>query len=89
MKYALADYRDLTRIRNHRWYNSARGAAIAYGRLDKQNFNHPWCIISEEEFRAANVLMPTKNLLSGKIVMIRKADKGSCCDPGTERYWSM
>lgn len=30
-----------------------------------------------------------KNLMSGKPVLIRKSDVGTCCDPSTETYWSM
>jgi hypothetical protein len=30
-----------------------------------------------------------KNLMSGKEVMIDINEVGGCCDPSTERYWSM
>jgi hypothetical protein len=30
-----------------------------------------------------------KNLMSGKPVMIRKSEAGTCVDPSTETYWSM
>lgn len=29
------------------------------------------------------------NLMSGATIHIDARDKGTCCDPGTERYWSM
>lgn len=34
-------------------------------------------------------LVTVKNLMSGVDVEIRRADRGSCVDPSTERYWSM
>jgi hypothetical protein len=34
-------------------------------------------------------LVKVKNLMSGAEVEIRRADRGSCVDPSTERYWSM
>lgn len=30
-----------------------------------------------------------KNLMTGLPVEIRLSDAGTCCDPSTERYWSM
>jgi len=34
-------------------------------------------------------IITVKNLLSGMDVEIRRGDRGSCCDPSTERYHSM
>lgn len=34
-------------------------------------------------------LVKVKNLMSGAEVEIRRADRGTCVDPSTERYWSM
>ena len=34
-------------------------------------------------------LVTVKNLLSGKDVEIRRADRGTCVDPSTERFHSM
>ena len=31
----------------------------------------------------------TTNIMSNKVIPIRQEDKGTCVDPGTERYWSM
>lgn len=31
----------------------------------------------------------SRNLLTGEKIMVARADKGGCCDPGTERYWAM
>lgn len=46
-------------------------------------------VMDSETFQQLDVLVETKNLLSGKTVMIRKSQKGTCVDPGTETYWSM
>lgn len=34
-------------------------------------------------------LVPSKNLMSGKVIEVTRATYGTACDPGTERYWSM
>lgn len=34
-------------------------------------------------------LVEVKNMMSGKPVMIRMSEIGTCVDPSTETYWSM
>lgn len=34
-------------------------------------------------------MVEVKNIMTGKMVKIRRSDVGSCCDPSTETYWSM
>ena len=34
-------------------------------------------------------MVEVTNLMSGKKVLIRKSERGGCCDPSTETYWSM
>jgi hypothetical protein len=48
-------------------------------------------VMSLEQFQEADVLVETYNMLNpkGGKVMIRKSQKGSCCDPATERYHCM
>ena len=36
-----------------------------------------------------NPMVKVKNLMTGTEVEIRTEDVGSCCDPSTERYWTM
>ena len=48
-----------------------------------------WAAMSSDTFREEDVMVETHNLMSGKKVMIRKSEQGSCTDPSTERYWSM
>ena len=37
----------------------------------------------------ANTMVAVTSLRTGKKVGIRRIDRGTCCDPSTERYWSM
>ena len=45
----------------------------------------------EDQFRIS--YNPTytvvQSLMNGAAVTIRTEDRGTCCDPSTERYWSM
>jgi len=34
-------------------------------------------------------MVTVQNLMSRKDVKIRRSDVGTCCDPSTERYWTM
>lgn len=48
------------------------------------------CTAEELEQARKAGWVPTHNIMNGnKAVWIRAADKGGCCDPGTETYWSM
>ncbi len=42
-----------------------------------------WCL----KFHPATVTV--RNLISGADVTIRTEDRGTCCDPSQERYWTM
>ena len=46
-------------------------------------------VMTVTEFNKRDVMVTTHNLMNGKAVQIRLSDKGSCCDPGTERYFTM
>lgn len=50
-------------------------------------------VMSAEEFVARaeelDPMVEVKNMMSGKPVMIRKSQVGTCVDPSTETYWSM
>ena len=46
-------------------------------------------IMTADAFHALEPTVETVNLMSGKKVKIQASQKGGCCDPGTERYWSM
>jgi len=46
-------------------------------------------VMDYKTWKEGDVLVPVKNRMSGNEVLIRRSDVGSCCDPSTERYWSM
>ena len=46
-------------------------------------------ITTYAEWNAADTEVEVINLMSGKPVKIRKSERGGCCDPSTELYWSM
>lgn len=45
-------------------------------------------VITEDAWRAADIDVLVTNI-HGNQCWVRRSDLGSCCDPSTERYWSM
>ena len=68
-------------------YPTERGAKIARARKFKdQNLE----VMDEEVYDVGfRKMVPTTNMMTGKTVMIDINQKGGCCDPATETYWSM
>ena len=66
---------------------------VAKGQLmkltNKGVLNADWKVESYDTFTKNEPMVKVKNLMSGKDVMIRKSEVGGCCDPSTERYWTM
>lgn len=72
------------------WKSSLKGAKISVAAWNRRSGACNYAILDEGIFEDLyNKMVPTTNLMSGKTVMIRQQDKGSCCDPSTEAYWSM
>jgi len=48
-------------------------------------------VMTIAEWQEADVMVETVNILNPAAgpIMIRKSEKGGCCDPGTERYHCM
>ena len=46
-------------------------------------------VIDSETFKKDQPMVERKNLMSGTTFMIEASQAGGCCDPSTERYWSM
>jgi hypothetical protein len=74
--------------------NRAKAAMKRAKRWDKVTPKYPeaeYQVMTLEEYREADVMVETYNLLNPKAgpIMIRKSQKNTCCDPGTERYHSM
>lgn len=76
-----------------RIFESKRGAAIALAAILRRQVTanrDDYLIITPNEFlEKYDPMVETTNLMSGKKVMIRQSEKGSCTDVGTERYWAM
>ena len=69
-------------------FPSLKGAKIAFAR--KYKAKYPTAVIdSAEDFNKNEPLVESTNLMNGAPIMIPKSQLGGCCDPGTERYWSM
>lgn len=72
------------------WKATLRGAKISLAAWNRRSGGSNYSIMEEAEFNAVyNQMVLTKNLMTGKDVYIRQQDKGGCCDPATETYWSM
>lgn len=48
-----------------------------------------WVVADYDTWRAAEPMVTVKNVLTGADVQIRASERGSCCDPSTERYHAM
>lgn len=48
-----------------------------------------WEVISRDAFYNDEPMVETTNVLTGKVLLIRKSLRGGCCDPGTEHYHQM
>lgn len=68
-------------------YNTLRGARVGLAAFLRKSKDY--MIVSKLDFDKNDVIVTVKNLVSGKPVQIRKSEQGTCCDPSTERYWSM
>ena len=87
-------------LRNHHVYKSGfstlsaakRSATCANKRSLNRKFDlyDNYLVCDTDFFHEAidqNVIVT--NLMSGKPCVIRESEAGGCCDPSTERYWSM
>jgi hypothetical protein len=45
--------------------------------------------LAQVQARNGDWQVPVKNLMTGELVSIRRAERGGPCDPSLERYWSM
>lgn len=59
--------------------------AIKNGRAKEGEY----VIDTMEAYEAEDGMVEVKSLMTGAPVQIRKSERGGCCDPSTERYWSM
>lgn len=83
------------------FYKTERAAKGACTRLNREYTGYEmqvangkdvaqWVVMPYAEFSELHdPLVTVLSLMSGKPVQIRKSAKGGCCDPSTERHWSM
>ncbi len=69
-------------------YDTEQGAKSALTRKWKREYPNA-IIMSQDDFDAQEPRVQVRNLMNGKIVELPKSQVGGCCDPSTERYWSM
>lgn len=93
MSYVLmhTETRELVRSgSNTKTYTTVRAAKAARTRLLKAGLiTEEFKPITLEEFHKTDPMVTVKSLMSGADVQIPQSQVGSCCDPSTERYWSM
>lgn len=84
---------------NGKSYDTLAGARRGSAAMNKREINYcvrhdvktnrSWAAMSSDTFHESDAMVESFNLMSGKKVMIRKSQQGTCVDPSTERYWSM
>ncbi len=84
------DERDGRIIQQFKTFRGAKGSFKRTGRDQNENLV---CSTYERYLKTGGIkaMTPTTviSLQTGKPVQIPLASVGSCCDPSTERYWSM
>lgn len=74
-------------------YATERAAKAQYTRLTKGLRavlkEEDWKVASHAEFLALEPEVEVISLMSGKPCKIKASERGGCCDPSTERYWTM
>lgn len=62
---------------------------VARGALARMKNSEGLKAMWDAEYQKLNVEVEVINCLSGKPVMIKKSQRGGCCDPSMELYHSM
>lgn len=57
--------------------------------INKGILNSSWVVDTYDNMVAKEPMVTVKSLMTGADVQIRKSEVGGCCDPSTERYWTM
>ena len=70
-------------------YKTERSAKANLTKLKKASkLDDEWKVMDYARFRTIEPEVEVTSL-NGNKTKIRASDKGCCCDPSTERYWSM
>jgi fructose-1,6-bisphosphatase/inositol monophosphatase family enzyme len=93
MVYFLVDKENVYAARENgatlTYYTERSAKTARTRRINSGTLDAKFEVMSREEFDQLDVMVEVKNLMSGRPVQIRKSDRGGCCDPSTERYWTM
>lgn len=72
------------------WKETERGAKISLAAHNRRSGGINYAVLEDTIFNSLhNQKVAVKNLMTNKEVYINQQDVGTCCDPSTERYWSM
>ena len=63
--------------------------SFGYGRMKADRIAKLDVCTLSEFVNEKDKMVTVKNLMSGTEIQIRASERGGCCDPSTERYWSM
>ncbi len=80
-----------------KYFDTLRGARASFTRLRQSDpdrvEDEGLVVCSGEEYMKSGAITANKKVtvttIFGKDVEICKSQVGTCCDPSTERYWSM
>jgi len=69
-------------------FSTERGAKISFTRkgYDPKKFG---ITTSRDFYDNVDKEVEVKSLMTGQLVKIRQSQKGSVCDPSTEKHWTM
>lgn len=70
-----------------RFYKTEKGAKIGTRAANRNAGSDVYFFTHEDDFYDRRVTV--KSLMTGQDVEIAATTRGTCCDPSTERYWSM
>lgn len=84
-KLTFACYRGTSYFRKEYATEQAAKAQMTRRRLNTEK----WAVISLKDYLDLEPTVTVTNLMSGKPVELKLSDVGGCCDPSTERYWTM
>lgn len=85
--------RHINKLVDMDWKQSFKSSGIMGQPLHCWYTYETLAVMTAEEYNTRreeiDPLVEVKNMMSGKPVMIRRSEVGTCVDPSTETYWSM
>ena len=88
MYYVVTDLGRL--IQSYKYKGHAINAKKKQEEINKRYPNIKFLVVDHDELmKLRKKTVTVINLMSGKPCEIRACEVGTCCDPSTERYWTM